>query len=615
MKKTKNNFNRIDNAPINWLLTCLFLVTLYFQTNLADPFNSPKSWILFITASWLVGYIVSSKEIIFSNLNLKWFLYILSLFIFGLTFSTLMTDFKYVALFGDTQRRNGFLTYLSLAVILLAAAVFTRTYNIHKFFLVLKLITIITVLYGFMQTTGNDFVDWVNPHNSLIGTQGNPNFASAVMGILGILIFSQILINISGLIHKLFSCILVIILTILILRSNSRQGLFVLILGLAIFLTIWLFSKSKKLGFISLLLGSTLFILAILGMLQIGPLEKFVYKPSVSVRGFYWRAGVEMFKNNPLFGIGIDRYGSYFMQYRELEYPIRYGYEITSSNAHNTFIQFFATGGILLGLTYLFLLFFILMRGVIGLRTLKENDRIALAGMLSAWIAFQAQSLISIDNVGISIWGWLLGGFIVGLSVSNSSDQNETKRIFFIKKNHMNIKRVLISTPVMIAAILLVSLLYRGENNSFKSAFNLTQNDQKALEYFAAAQVRSINTKLIDPKYAIINAQNLIGVGLVDEGIKYLEVIHKNDPRNLDALNVLAQAYESKNKIQEAIKYREKLITLNQWSAPTYLSLAKNYKSQGDVIKCKDTINKLLSFATGVNSKAIVEEAQQVLNT
>jgi tetratricopeptide (TPR) repeat protein len=322
-----------------------------------------------------------------------------------------------------------------------------------------------------------------------------------------------------------------------------------------------------------------------------------------------------MFKNNPLFGIGIDRYGSYFMQYRELEYPIRYGYEITSSNAHNTFIQFFATGGILLGLTYLFLLFFILMRGVIGLRTLKENDRIALAGMLSAWIAFQAQSLISIDNVGISIWGWLLGGFIVGLSVSNSSDQNETKRIFFIKKNHMNIKRVLISTPVMIAAILLVSLLYRGENNSFKSAFNLTQNDQKALEYFAAAQVRSINTKLIDPKYAIINAQNLIGVGLVDEGIKYLEVIHKNDPRNLDALNVLAQAYESKNKIQEAIKYREKLITLNQWSAPTYLSLAKNYKSQGDVIKCKDTINKLLSFATGVNSKAIVEEAQQVLNT
>jgi len=415
--------------------------------------------------------------------------------------------------------------------------------------------------------------------------------------------------------HKLLSCILVIILTILILRSNSRQGLFVLILGVGIFLIIWLFGKSKKLGLISLLLGSTLFIGAILGMLQIGPLEKLVYKPSVTVRGFYWSAGVEMFKNNPLFGIGIDRYGSYFMQYRELEYPIRYGYEITSSNAHNLFIQFFATGGFFLGLTYLLLLFFILMRGVSGLRTLKEDNRRTLAGMLSAWMAFQAQSLISIDNVGISIWGWLLGGFIVGLSVSNSSAQNETERTFFVKKNQVNIKRVLISTPVMIAAILLVSLLYRGENNSFKSALILPQNNQKALDFYAAAQVRSINTKLIDPKYAIINAQNLIGVGLVDEGIKYLEVIHKNDPRNLDALNVLANAYEAKNKIQEAIKYREKLIKLNQWSAPTYLALAKNYKSQGDIINCKDTINKLLSFATGVNSQFIVEEALKVLST
>jgi hypothetical protein len=40
-------------------------------------------------------------------------------------------------------------------------------------------------------------------------------------------------------------------------------------------------------------------IFALVGMLQIGPLEKFLYKPSVSVRGYYWRAGLEMFKDYP----------------------------------------------------------------------------------------------------------------------------------------------------------------------------------------------------------------------------------------------------------------------------------------------------------------------------
>jgi hypothetical protein len=31
------------------------------------------------------------------------------------------------------------------------------------------------------------------------------------------------------------------------------------------------------------------------------------------------------------------------------------------------------------------------------------------------WLAFQSQSLISIDNIGISIWGWFLGAIVVVL--------------------------------------------------------------------------------------------------------------------------------------------------------------------------------------------------------
>jgi O-antigen ligase len=44
-------------------------------------------------------------------------------------------------------------------------------------------------------------------------------------------------------------------------------------------------------------------ILAILGMLQKGPLVSLLYKDSVSVRGYYWRAGIEMFKDSPLTGV------------------------------------------------------------------------------------------------------------------------------------------------------------------------------------------------------------------------------------------------------------------------------------------------------------------------
>jgi hypothetical protein len=57
--------NTVDLIPIRWILASLFVVTLYFQSTLADPFNSPKLWILLIFAAWLTGYIFTFRKTIF----------------------------------------------------------------------------------------------------------------------------------------------------------------------------------------------------------------------------------------------------------------------------------------------------------------------------------------------------------------------------------------------------------------------------------------------------------------------------------------------------------------------------------------------------------------------
>jgi O-antigen ligase len=333
-------------------------------------------------------------------------------FLVFLLISTLVSDFSYIAIFGETQRRNGFLQYLSLSIILVATSIFVRTFNVKKFFILSYLIATISVIYSLMQTTGNDFVNWNNPYNSIISTLGNPNFAAAVMAIMGVMIFSSIFISTFQYTQRVVAAVISILLLFVIYKSNARQGLLSYFLGVGIFLIIWLWTKNKKLGIFAVVAGLAIFIVSILGMLQIGPLEKYLYKPSVSIRGYYWRAGVEMLKSHPFFGVGIDSYGLYFKEYREVEYPLTYGFEITSSNAHNTFVQFFATGGFFLGLAYLLLNGYILKQAIYGVKKLTGNNRMYLVAIFSAWIAFHAQSLISIDNIGISIWGLILGGSI-----------------------------------------------------------------------------------------------------------------------------------------------------------------------------------------------------------
>jgi O-antigen ligase len=612
MSKKRQEIQSADLIPIRWILASLTIVTLYFQTTLADPFNSPKLWILMIISAWLTGHILSYRRMIFSNKSIKKLSYLIFAFVFFLSLSTIASDYHYVAFFGETQRRNGFLQYFSLSIIMVAASIFVRTYNLRKIFIVTYFVASVSVIYSLMQTTGNDFVNWNNPYNAVISTLGNPNFAAAVMAVMGVIIFSSIFIPAFKLKHRIFAIVLSLLLLFAIYRSNARQGLLAYALGVGIFLTIWIWMKNKRLGFLAAALGMIVFIISVLGMLQIGPLEKYLYKPSVSIRGYYWRAGIEMLINRPFFGVGIDSYGSYFKEFREVNYPLTYGFQLTSTNAHNTFIQFFATGGVFLGVTYLVLNGFILKQAVNGLKNLTGNSRLYLSAIFSAWVAFHAQSLISIDNIGISIWGWILGGAIFGLAHSGNVLVNGNEEFPQLKRNAINLSKVATSGCATILAIVLVVTLYRGESNSYNGTETVNLQDPTSRTYFKDLQLKVINTPLNDPTYKLFAASRLIQSGFVDDGLQEIYIILADNPRNQDALNLLALTFEQLGNIPKAIEFREKIVLLDPWNAENYLALGIDYKKQGNLVKSDALLSKILSFAS---TNQIADQAKKELGS
>jgi len=610
VKKIKRPGQLVDTSPVTWLVSGVALITLYFQTNLADPFNSPKMWIGFILSAWLSGYLAIYRRVLIEVFAVKLAVYLALFFVLSALVATFFSDNILISVFGDTQRRNGFISYLSLAVISVAAAVFFRVSNVKRIFNMAYLVGTISVFYAILQKSGHDFVKWNNPYNSIIGTLGNPNFAAAVMAVLGVLILATLLNSDFNLYLRIFGLGVAVLLLIVIYLSEARQGLLSYILGSGVFLIIYLFGKNKRIGFASLSAGILIFIFGILGMLQVGPLEKLLYKPSVSVRGYYWRAGLAMFKDHPLLGVGMDRYGAYFKQYREVGYPLSYGFDITSSNAHNTFIQMFATGGVFLGLSYLVFNGYVLWRAIVGLRKLTGNSKMLLAGIFSAWIAFQAQSLVSIDNIGISIWGWVLGGAIIGVSVSATSIPENEGKYFTVKPNQINLGRALTSGTLTLIAALIVALLYRGESNSFQARASFNLQDAKTKSIFKELEIKTINTRFIDKSYALAAAMYLCDGGYLDEGLSAVKEINKSDPRNLDALNALALVSENLGKFNDAIKFRLEMAKLDPWNAKNYLALGKNYKAISDTTNKTAMLDKILSFAA---NDPIAEQAKTEL--
>jgi len=584
-----------DSKVLWWIYGGLAFVTLYFNSKIKDPFNSPKMWIVILLSAWLMGHLLMHVFKYRWDKSLSPVFLILSIFLTGLLISSLKTDVIYTAFFGENLRRNGFITYLSLTIIMVSTILFVRIASITRFIYVTYFIGIYLAIYGWLQSTGRDFIQWNNPYNSIIGTVGNPNFAASLMAIVGIICVGGLLSLPHNTFIKLLVSIIPLVLLFLIYKSGSRQGLIISALGYFIIVAAIVYTKRKSLGILFACLFFGISIFAVLGMLQIGPLAQYLYKGSVTVRGYYWKAGIAMFQNNPIFGVGVDSYGSYFKQYRDVGYPLKYGFNITSTNAHNTPIQFFATAGLLVGLSYLAIQIYILFRAIIAIKKYQGKEHVVVVSILAAWIAFQAQSLISIDNIGISIWGWVLGGMLIGLSLNNNGLNNTNRAA---KRGHeIEPLKLFISILATVPALALIMTLYRAEATMLQTQalYKPEKVDRPANLYDYG--MRTLQIPLLEPAFKLNIGVYFTTSGFTSEGLDILNKLLKSDPRNQDLLNTLAEFNEQKSDLDAAIINRVQLSQFDPWNAANYFRLGLLYKAQSDQVNMVKMREKIISFA------------------
>jgi tetratricopeptide (TPR) repeat protein len=362
---------------------------------------------------------------------------------------------------------------------------------------------------------------------------------------------------------------------------------------------------------IFIFLSTILVATVVAAMLQIGPLTDLIYKRSVSVRGYYWRAALEMFRDYPLFGVGLDRYGDFFKEYREVNYSLNFGFEITSTNAHNVPLQLLSTGGIFVGVSYLLLIAYITFCGYRLIKKAKVENRNFAITLFSAWIAFQAQSIISIDNIGLTVWGWIFGGMMVGLYQKTINNQAE---IISESTNKLNkdLSRQLLSYLIILGVAILCSFDYRSETSILqqRSVYNPSSENNRITTEQLGIQMK--NMKLVDPFYRFNSSTYLITSGFQELGFQILDELIEKDPRNLDYLNAKAGYSQQLKDYTQTIEIRKVIEKYDPWNARNILILGENYKLIGDFSNMTKCLDRILSFAQ--NNSIAVEAKEKLTN-
>ena len=401
-----------------------FLATILVTPGLTvDPINVPKLVVIALGGFMCLGALTAHREIF----GLRTYR---PIFLFALVFLIDLLLVFFVAgtnpnqeFFGTYGRSTGLLAYASLCFLLVAAVVAFTDELVERIKNTLLVAGVLSVFYGLIQVFGLDPFEWVNQYSPVFGFLGNPNFQSSFLGLTGVLSLALILGSFKNprllIGHAMYQLLALYV----IYKTNSQQGLLVYAGGVGIIIVLWIRTSRFKILAIPAYVVSVLgFIMVTLGSLNSGPLASLLYKESVTYRGDYWRAGIAMGLDHPFFGVGLDSYGDWYRRTRTIEATLRRGPEITSNAAHNVVIDFFANGGFPLAMIYLCLMALVVRSCYLVLKRTRAYNP-TFVGLVAVWCAYQAQSIISLNQLGLAVWGWIISGLIIGYEINTRDNQ------------------------------------------------------------------------------------------------------------------------------------------------------------------------------------------------
>lgn len=446
----KNSGEVVFSRLLMWTAGLATVVVL--PTSAFDPINVPKLAVISVGGFMALGGLIAERK---SLLESKYRLvqlfaaaFLLDLIVVLLVSGTNFTQ----EFFGTFGRATGFVAYVSLCLLLVAAVLASSASTLTRVSWALLVTGGASIIYGAFQARDMDPFNWVNSYNPVIGFLGNPNFQSSFVGFNGVVAFALMI----GSSKKWLRSLMVVdfLASIVIIgATDSQQGFLVLAGGVSVVTLLWIKSSKFKVVLIPASIVSLIgAVFVALGSLNSGPLASLLYKASVTYRGDYWRAGWKMTVEHPLFGVGLDSYGDWYRRARTVEATLRRGPDVVSNAAHNVLLDLSSNGGFPLLAIYLFMLGLVVISAWKVIRRTSTFDPI-FSGLFAVWIAYQAQTIISLNQLGLAVWGWIISGLIIGYEINtrDASGETVTKSQFKKGKSASSIAQQKVSAGVFVS--------------------------------------------------------------------------------------------------------------------------------------------------------------------
>jgi O-antigen ligase len=341
-----------------------------------------------------------------------------------------------------------------------------------------------------------------------------------------------------------------------LLYTQSRGGYMGFFTGAVLFVIVagrqWIFRKWKELA----LLGLAIIAVSLFTMLrpEYSPFERFTgevgakqevaeqgevsskleLKGAAGSRGETWKSAFGVIADNPVFGIGPEVLKMVFPRYETDLFRFKEAFHVKQDRSHNETFDVPVTKGLISFALYLLIIGTVFTTGFRKLRDVTDQNRLLLAGLLAAILAYLIQNQFSFGVVAITSLFWVLWGMV--MVVGNWQEEQPASI------NWQDIPWLPVAAVVLVAlSLTYVSFISFRQDVYFKSGKTLMEMRQlqpAADELQKALAIMPFEGTTISHLGIVY-----LNMGNMPEAVKYLVYGTQVDPYNADNYYMLARVY------------------------------------------------------------------------
>jgi putative inorganic carbon (HCO3(-)) transporter len=443
-EKLEDRRTGLERVTFTVFLVLIFALPLAFAYPTNDIFELTKltilrTGLLALLACWVLLALQKEKRLVLYRTPLD---VALLIYLSALVVSTIFSTNRFASIYGVYPRFEGLLVIVNYALIFWLTVNLIRQDRLGiKQKVILKQVCLaliisadIVSMYGMLQRFGIDFFKWnfqLTDVSRAFSTVGNPIYVAAYLTLIGSLTIALLVTGASS-INRVLLGVSASVMVSCIVITFSRAGWLGFGCSLLI-LTLTLgkneLVKQKKIIMVSLICLVLLVVsIVFLSVSKASPTTSSIARRAftafdlakgqgVADRLSIWTSTIQMIKDRPLVGWGLETFGTGFDKYRDIDLLRIYGRYVVIDRPHSDILQTAVMTG-MVGLIAYMILLFTFFKNAFGYLRSKSNsfEKALLCGFIAGIIGYLVQLQFSFSAIGIASFFWLFVGltFAIG---------------------------------------------------------------------------------------------------------------------------------------------------------------------------------------------------------